>query len=341
VPDPEQQERMLSILRLATGMVEGANGNLAEVRQSIIAGLSAMEKPQSAEGDDPRPLWEIINDHLATIERRQNGERWAISSGLPWIDRMTGGWHRGEFIVVGGASSAGKSVLGLQFARTAAMRGYRVLYVLLEMTTEQMIDRVLSSVAGVNFRRLADGKLDSREWKSIFDAAMQIHEQKVHIVIDDRCPATLAAIEERARRAATNGLDMVVVDYVGEIAEEPGRQTRVEHVGRIATGLRTLAKQLKIPVIALAQLNREAGTGKPSFQSHLGESKRLGDTADVALLIWRPNRLVDGTQPAEEVIEIGVDKQRNGPVGWAEFTLVGAQMTVRERASTAQWTGVA
>jgi replicative DNA helicase len=275
--------------------------------------------------DEPRPYWEDLGDHLVALEKRRAGDRWVVSTGLPWIERMTGGWRRGQLVVVGGQSSAGKSLLGLQFARWASDHGRKVLYVLLEMTAEQLRDRLIAAKAQVDIRRLEDGRFTAEEWDRILTAVGRATEGRPHLVIDERCPTTLAAIQERCRRAARrDGVDMVVVDYVGQVAQSRASQTRYEHVSEIARGLKALALELRAPVVALSQLNRLT-TGRPTLEN-LRESGELGNNADIVLLIHRPT---NGGGASDE-IELGLVKHRNGPRGWAKFRLVGAEMTVRE-----------
>ena len=287
------------------------------------------------DGSEPRPVWRDLQTQADLVEQRRGRKDRAIPTGIPWLERMTGGWKRGQFVIIGASTSVGKTVLGFQLARHAAKQGKKVRYVLLEMTAEQMRDRLLSAEARVDLRRLESGELSDADWERLAKSIGELQVYQPHLVIDDRVPVTLQTIRDRCRKAKrTEGLDLVVVDYIGQVSEGHANVKRFDHVSAVARGLKQLAMELGVAVIGLSQLNREGADVRPSLRN-LRESGELEQEADVVLLLYRPeapqsNGNVPPGYTAPEYLELGVAKQRQGPRGWTKLRFIGEHVTVRE-----------
>lgn len=270
----------------------------------------------------------------------------AIKTGIGSIDRMTGGLHRGEFIVLGARPSVGKSALATQIAFNVAKRGQGVAYFSLEMTEEQLISRIVSSVlwspqgsTNVAYERIRHANLNDAEMRWADGVAQELAQYP--LVIDTKEGLVPAELEARANviksRLARDGrsLDLVVVDHMHRM-QQPGFRSDVEKYSEISARLAEMAKRLNCPLLTLAQLNRglEGREDKRPQLSDLRASGSIEQDADVALFVHRPayhlsrtkhldpmkdmDRLAD-LAAVENVFEVIVEKQRNGPTGTIEL----------------------
>jgi replicative DNA helicase len=305
-------------------------GELRDRGETLLHEAMAVE-----EASEPGPVWKELLAQAETVDQRKGRKDRTIPTGLPWLDRMTGGWKRGQFVIIGACTSVGKTVLGFQLARHAAKQSKKARYVLLEMKAEQMRDRLLSAEAQVDLNKLESGELSATEWERIATTIGEMQGHQPHLVIDDRVPVTLALIRDRCRKAKrTDGLDLVVVDYIGQVSEGRTGMSRYEHISAVARGLKQLAMELDITVIGLSQLNRQVGDQRPGLHN-LRESGDLEHEADVVLLLHRsePAQSNGNVPPGyiqPEYLELGVAKQRQGPRGWKKMRFVGEHVTVRE-----------
>lgn len=238
-----------------------------------------------------------------------------LSTGLPALDDIIKGLRKGNMVVVAGLTGSGKTILGLQIAQHVTTQlGGAGLAFSMEMTKEELITRSIASMGGVNLSRLDEGNtLEDDDWPKITGAVGKL--QKARLYVNDQAGMTLARIRSIARQCQRReGLDVVVVDYLTLIGSEGGGQNRSLEVGKISTGLKNLAKELQVPVIVLAQLNR-GPTNRPDKKprpSDLRDSGQIEQDADVVILVHCDK---DSEEGANGVTELIVGKCRHAKPG--------------------------
>jgi replicative DNA helicase len=271
---------------------------------------------------------EFLYEHIDTLaELHSDPSKHTLSgfsTGFPRLDEMTSGLHRSDLIVLAGRPGMGKTSLALTFARNVALREKaKVAIFSLEMTKEQLLERLLCGEAKVSLHRLRGGYVPPDKWRDIAKAANEF--QKATIIVDDTPGNSILEIRAKARRMALqHGLDMLIVDYLQLVEGSIRTDIREQEISHITRSLKKLARELDIPVIAVSQLNRaveqrERGRRYPRL-SDLRESGAIEQDADVVAFIYRadyydePSDSVKSGQGAGSEAEIIIAKQRNGPV---------------------------
>ncbi|HEU5442447.1 MAG TPA: replicative DNA helicase [Steroidobacteraceae bacterium] len=249
-----------------------------------------------------------------------------LPTGFTDFDKITGGLRPGDLVVVAGRPSMGKSTLAVNMAEYAAVHAAKrasVAIFSLEMPSEQVVTRMLSSIGGVPLGSLRSGNISDEDWVRITSATSQLSESKVFI---DETPAlTPTELRARARRVKReHGLDLIVVDYL-QLMQVPGtKENRATEIAEISRGLKVLAKELAVPVIALSQLNRavEQRENKKPVMSDLRESGAIEQDSDMILLIYR-EEVYDKNTTKKGMAEIDLVKHRNGEIGTFFLTFQG------------------
>ncbi len=265
------------------------------------------------------PLKEVIKKNIETIERYQEYREsvTGVPSGYKELDKLTAGFQKSDLIIIAARPSMGKTALGLCVARNAAKdSGVPVAFFSLEMSKEQLAMRLLCSEARVDSHKIRSGFLSSQECGKLLQAAGLFMD--VPIYIDDTPGISPLELRAKARRImADKGLGLVVVDYLQLMRGRETVERREQEISEISRSLKGLAKELDIPVIAIAQLNRkvEERADKRPLLSDLRESGAIEQDADVIAFIYRDE--VYAKQGCKEpgVAEIIIGKQRNGPSG--------------------------
>ncbi len=250
-----------------------------------------------------------------------------LATGFADFDKMTGGLRPGDLVIVAGRPSMGKTTLAVNMAEYAALHQRQtrasVAIFSMEMPSEQVITRMLSSIGGVPLGNLRSGRISDDDWVRITSATSQLSEAKIFV---DETPAlTPTELRARARRVKReHGLDLIVVDYL-QLMQVPGKkENRATEIAEISRGLKVLAKELSVPVIALSQLNRgvEQRENKKPVMSDLRESGAIEQDADMILLIYR-EEVYDRNTTKKGVAEIDLVKHRNGEIGTFILTFQG------------------
>lgn len=249
-----------------------------------------------------------------------------LPTGFTDFDRITGGLRPGDLVIVAGRPSMGKTTLAVNMAEYAAVhQGTKASVAIfsMEMPSEQVITRMLSSLGGVPLGSLRSGRISDDDWVRITSATSQLSEAKIFI---DETPAlNPTELRARARRVKReHGLDLVLVDYL-QLMTVPGtKENRATEIGEISRGLKVLAKELSVPVIALSQLNRavEQRENKKPVMSDLRESGSIEQDADMILLIYR-EEVYDKNTTKKGIAEIDLVKHRNGEIGTFVLTFQG------------------
>ena len=257
---------------------------------------------------------EAFFDKLDSLQENRS-EIVGVPTGFSQLDKLTGGLQKSDLIVVAARPSVGKTSLALSIAHEAAVTHGRIVGVFsFEMSSEQVVQRILSMDSGVDLYKLRNGRIIDQEWESLSRSFGRVAEAP--IFVDDSPSGGVTDIKSKARRLmAEHGLDLIIVDYL-QMMEGQRSENRVQQIAEISRGLKSLARELDIPVIALSQLSRaiEARQGHRPMLSDLRESGAIEQDADIVMFIHRPDRYLDDVDPSEKgVVELIVSKHRNGP----------------------------
>ena len=265
------------------------------------------------------PLKEVIKKNIEMIERYQEYREsvTGVTSGYKDLDKLTAGFQKSDLIIIAARPSMGKTALGLCIARNAAKEsGVPVGFFSLEMSKEQLAMRLLCAEARVDSHKIRSGFLSRQECGKLLQAAGLFMD--VPIYIDDTPSISPLELRAKARRMMSDqGLGLVVVDYLQLMRGRDNSERREQEISEISRSLKGLAKELDIPVIALAQLNRkvEERTDKRPLLSDLRESGAIEQDADVIAFIYRDEVYAKQACKEPGVAEIIIGKQRNGPSG--------------------------
>src|SRR5882762_1763992 len=270
---------------------------------------------------DFRSLEDVLTEYMEQIEALQEGEatRYGIPTGYMDLDKLLGGFQRTDLIILAARTSVGKTSFALNLAVNAAVKNNATVAIFsLEMSAEQLASRLLSMESGVHSPRIRSANLNEQESRKL-DAAMN-HLARAPIWVDDTPSIPIMELRSKARRlAAEHTLDMIVVDYLQLIASEGG-ESRVQELGQISRALKALARELRVPILALSQLSRAVEQRTPHIPqlSDLRESGALEQDADVVLFIYRDEKYNPDTDK-KGVADIIVAKHRNGPTGQVQL----------------------
>ena len=244
-------------------------------------------------------------------------------SGFKDIDGMTGGFQDGNLIVIAARPSMGKSALVANIAENAVLDGYPVALFSLEMSESELAQRFVASQAKIKGEELRRGKVAEARWPKILEACQRLAQAP--LFVDDSSDTGVLEVRAKSRRLhgqLENGLGLIIVDYLQLMRHEGRVESRVEQVGQISRGLKGLARELNVPVIALSQLSRaveQRGGDKKPILSDLRESGAIEQDADLVMFIYREEYYdKESERPGEA--DIIVAKHRNGPVGEVVLT---------------------
>jgi replicative DNA helicase len=262
-----------------------------------------------------------------------------LPTGLKKLDEMTGGMHAGEMIIIAARPSMGKTSLAMNVIEHVAVDQKKACAVFsLEMTADSLVQRLICARARINMRSLMSGQfLNKGDFQQMTRAASQLAGS--NIIIDDTPALSILDLRSKARRfKKLYGIELIAVDYLQLCRSTSKRaaDNRQQEIAEISSGLKALAKELSIPVIVLAQLNRgpeTRGSGKPKL-SDLRESGSIEQDADVVGLLYRPEYYAEDEEEKQEVggqAELIIAKQRNGPTGAVPLTFLKEFMRFETR----------
>jgi len=262
------------------------------------------------------PLRDALHEFFNRLDELQNrrGDLIGRPTGFIELDRITGGLHDGDLIILAARPSMGKSALGFNIARNCAAASHGVLVFSLEMSIEQIVQRMICSEASVDAQRLRQGYIDDSEWRRISEAFGTLSESPIWF--DDTPALSTTEMRMKARRLKSeHDIQLVVVDYI-QLMRGRGLENRVQEVGEISRSLKELARDLKVPVLALSQLSRavESRQDHRPVLSDLRESGSIEQDADLVMFIHR-EEMYDRQTEKKNLAEIIIAKHRNGPVG--------------------------
>ncbi len=273
-----------------------------------------------------RTVKSILPDVVNRIDElyHSDGKMTGVSTGFKQLDEMTSGLQPGDLIIIAGRPSMGKTTLAVNIAENAALGSNKSAAIFsMEMSAESLTLRMISSLGRINQSNLRSGRLQEDDWPRIDSAMTQLSSAK--IFVDETPGLSPTEIRARARRLKRErGLDLIVVDYL-QLMQVPGnKENRATEISEISRSLKALAKELKVPVIALSQLNRgvEQRVEKKPVMSDLRESGAIEQDSDLILLIYR-EEVYDKNTTRRGIADIIIAKQRNGPTGDLQLTFLG------------------
>nr|WP_114654380.1 replicative DNA helicase [Polynucleobacter necessarius] len=273
------------------------------------------------------PLLKTVVARIDELYNRQGGsDITGIATGFIDLDKQTSGLQKGDLVIVAGRPSMGKTAMALNIAENVALaEGLPVVIFSMEMSGEQLAARLLGSVGRVDQSRMRTGKLQDDEWPRVTDAIARL--SNTQILIDETGALSSLELRARARRIARNfggTLGLVVIDYL-QLMSGSGSENRATEISEISRSLKSLAKELQCPVVALSQLNRglEQRPNKRPIMSDLRESGAIEQDADLIMFIYRDEVYHPDTTQDKGIAEIIIGKQRNGPIGTVRVSWQG------------------
>nr|DAJ88963.1 MAG TPA: DnaB-like replicative helicase [Caudoviricetes sp.] len=290
------------------------NRPVAEIIASAQQAMADLRDLDTGEPDYKR-MDEVVTRNIDIIDAKFNGAvQSGLSTGLVKLDELIRGLRKKTVTIVAGLPGSGKTTLGLQIAQHIACTGLGVGMVFsLEMPEEELANRALASLGSVDLQVLDSGKLQDDDWPRLTSAVSKIMDKPLYV--SDKSGLTVARIRSICRQVKRkHGLDVVVIDYIGLIGSDGKAFNRTAELGKISTGIVNIAKELEVPVILLAQLNRDSTKrpGKKPIASDLRDSGQIEADAHCIILVHRDMDSEEGQNGATELI---MPKCRHAPVG--------------------------
>ncbi len=279
------------------------------------------------------PVRQIASDYLERIQElhARGDDVIGVPTGFVDLDRMLGGLNKSDLIIVAARPGMGKTSLQNAMALAAARRdGKRIALCNLEMSGEQLVQRMIAAETRIDSQRLRRGDLQDHEWPIFMEAIGRLSETR--IFIDDTPSITPNQLRTKCRRLyAEHGLDMVMIDYLQLMQAERSTNNRVQEISEISRSLKGLARELDVPVVAAAQLSRavEQRQDKRPQLSDLRDSGSIEQDADIVLFIYRDEYYNPETTERPNIAEIAIAKHRNGPTGTIDLFWHGQLATFR------------
>jgi replicative DNA helicase len=327
------------LLRKLIQTCSGVVGRVYDFEGDAESLLDEVEKEilhvnESREQNEVKDVKKLVNEALVTIEHffNRKGELSGLATGFTDMDKMTDGLHGGEMIIIAARPSMGKTSLAMNIAEHVALElGLPVGVFSLEMSAASLVLRMLCSLARVNMRNIRDGFMSEADFPKLMSASGRLAAAK--LLIDDTPGLSILQLRARARRMyQQHGVKLFVIDYLQLLNSTARRaqENRQQEIADISSGLKALAKELNVPVVVLAQLNREfeKEKGRKPRMSDLRESGSIEQDADLIGLLYKPDAgdEEDAAAPPQEsdgvAVNLLIAKQRNGPTGDVNLTFL-------------------
>ncbi|HYH46671.1 MAG TPA: replicative DNA helicase [Thermoanaerobaculia bacterium] len=280
-------------------------------------------------------LSHVLHSTLEELEERPGSTLTGVPSGFIDLDRITHGLNRGNLIIIAGRPGMGKTSFALNVAQHVALREQKAVGVFsLEMSQQELALRILCSEADVSFSRLRSGALSQKQWQKVIQVVRSTGDAP--LFIDDSPNPTLLEVASKARRLkAERGLALIILDYL-QLMQAGGKyENRNLEIAAISRGMKQLAKELEIPVIALSQLSRQPerrGSDHRPQLSDLRESGSIEQDADMVAFVYRDELYNPDSEESKGLAELIIAKHRNGETGTVELVFQGETTTFRNKA---------
>lgn len=312
-----REKSMLRQLQQAAMNVHAAcsapTGRSAE--QIATEAEASMQAAVDRSGSEPKDLADVLGEALACVDERcqRGGVLGGLATGFDDFDRLTGGLEPGQLVIVAARPSVGKTIFAANVADHVAQSGLSALFFTLEMSTREIGARLLSARSKVSVHAMRTGTNDKDHWSRMSSQVAKARKQR--LFIDDKAAVGVGYVRAKARRIKRqHGLDLIVIDYLGLMTGQGDNRT--QEIGSISRGLKALAKELSVPIMALAQLNRgvESRPDKRPVMSDLRDSGEVEQDADIVAMLHRES-LYSQAPEWEGFAELLIRKNRNGPLG--------------------------
>jgi replicative DNA helicase len=294
-------------------LIDRAEQMVFEISQTRVAG-------------EFEPIGELISDNFAELERTMTEGHHTVGcqTGFREVDALIGGFQPSNLVILAARPSMGKTAFALNVARNVAVDQHKGVAVFsLEMSKMEVVSRMMCSEARVDSWRVRRGMLQSADWGRLAAACTPLHTAPVYI--DDSASLNLMEIRAKARRlkAKEKSLGLIIIDYLQLMMGDTSAENRQQEISRISRGLKILARELEVPVLALSQLSRqvEQRAGNRPVLSDLRESGAIEQDADLVMFIYR-DEVYNRDSPDKGTAEIIVGKQRNGPIGDCKMAFI-------------------
>ena len=332
------QEKAIKRSLISAGSeIVSAGYDLNPVEESLEqAEKLIFDKESKKASQSLSPIKDLVYDTYSELEERANnkGKLTGVPTGFYDLDTYTNGLQRSDLIILAARPAMGKTAFALNIAQNVALRANTpVALFSLEMSKKQLVQRLLASEAEVDTQRLKTGNLQAKDWEKLALASSSISEAPIYI--DDTAGCTITDLRAKCRRLAMSekNLGLIVIDYL-QLIEGTGREDRMQQISSISRGLKILAKELNVPIIALSQLSRavESRNDKRPMLSDLRESGSIEQDADIVMFIYREDYYKNANEDeeaAEKAANKGtatiiIAKHRNGPVGDVNLLFQGS-----------------
>ena len=317
---------------IAAVAYEEGDANIAlDKAEQLIFSIS-----QRSARADFSAISELLTDYMNKLEQlhERRGSIVGVPTGFSDLDRMTGGLQRSDLIILAARPAMGKTSLALSLAHNSALKHKQSVAVFsLEMSKEQLVQRLLSMDAGVDQQRLRTGWIEDDEWERIIYSMGTLSEATIWI--DDTAGISTMEMRSKARRLqAEHGVDLIIVDYLQLMQSLPGtarNKNREQEISEISRNLKGLAREINVPVLALAQLSRavESRSSKIPQLSDLRESGSIEQDSDIVMFIYRDD-VYNPESERKNIADIIIAKHRNGPVGEVSLYFQASQTRFRD-----------
>ena len=324
---------MRNLVQVGTEIVDSALSpqgrdaqQLLDESESKIFQIAEAGKNNRIGFTDIKELLPQVAERIDQLFQRDNpSDVTGVPTGYKDLDMMTSGLQPGDLVIIAGRPSMGKTSLALNIAEYVAIdTGLPAAIFSMEMSSTQLVSRLIGSVGKLNQHKMRTGQLDDNDWEKLSYALGQLNEAP--IFIDEGSALNPYEVRARARRLhkQCGKLGLVVIDYLQLMGTSGSTENRATEISEISRSLKSLAKELNVPVVALSQLNRsvEQRPDKRPVMSDLRESGAIEQDADVIMFIYR-DEVYNPETPDKGVAEIILAKQRNGPVGRVKLTFLG------------------
>lgn len=316
---------LLHVTSKADDLAHNPKGKTADqVLDAVQSMVSTLAERRAR--TEPRMIADLLLEFIDATDKRSEGLDAAIPTGIESLDQMlSGGLRGGQLVIVAGRPSMGKSALSAHIGLSMAEK-YSVLMFSMEMSSQELAGRALANRGRIHLSRLM-GRIDPNDtaaWSSVTHGCMQL--QPMRFAIDETPAITLLELRMKAKAwKRRHGLDVLIVDYIGLMSGGDGEK-RYEQIGSYSRGLKALAKELDVAIIALAQLNRksEERTDKKPILSDLRDSGEIEQDADIVALVHRPEMHDPNNTRLQGYAEVLIRKQRNGALGDVPLSFEGA-----------------
>ena len=293
-----------------------------------VAEKTIFDIAQQKSSQDVKLITNLLMETVEQLEFRFNnkGSYTGVPSGYYDLDAMLAGFQKSDLIILAARPSMGKTAFALNIAQNIGIEQHvPVLIFSLEMSASQLTQRILCSEAEIDAQRARTGELNEQEWEKIADVMNKLHEAP--ILIDDSSGVTLSDVRAKARRIKTKypDLGLIIIDYL-QLIEDKTIMDRNQAISGISRGLKSLARELNVPIISLSQLSRkvEDRTDKRPMLSDLRESGAIEQDADVVMFVHREEYYDKENPELKNKASIIIAKQRNGPVGSVDLLFFGS-----------------